>query len=200
MIKRLFDILASAIALVVLLPLILLVAYKVSRSLGKPVVFTQVRPGKNGQLFKMFKFRSMLDAVDNDGNALPDSERLTPFGKKLRSSSLDELPSLWNVLKGDMSFVGPRPLLVKYLPFYTPEENRRHNLRPGITGWAQVNGRNNLSWDKRLLLDVWYVAHQSFWLDLKIIFLTLKKVVKSEDVIIDPRSVMLDLDEERKQK
>lgn len=200
MIKRLFDILASAIALIVLLPLILLVAYKVSRSLGKPVVFTQVRPGKNGQLFKMFKFRSMLDAVDSDGNALPDSERLTPFGKKLRSSSLDELPSLWNVLKGDMSFVGPRPLLVKYLPFYTQEENRRHNLRPGITGWAQVNGRNNLSWDKRLLLDVWYVAHQSFWLDLKIIFLTLKKVVKSEDVIIDPRSVMLDLDEERKQK
>ena len=159
-----------------LFPIILLTALLVRAKLGSPILFKQVRPGKNGDSFEMMKFRSMLDAVGKDGSPLPDGERLTKFGKFLRSASLDELPGLWNVLKGDMSLVGPRPLLVEYLPLYSEKQARRHEVRPGITGWAQVNGRNAISWEEKFKLDVWYVDHQSFWLDIKILILTLKKV------------------------
>ena len=176
MIKRIFDILVSVIALFLLCPIIFVVIRKVAKNLGIPVLFKQERPGQYGQIFRMIKFRSMRDAVDKEGNSLPDSERLTPFGQKLRSSSLDELPGLWNVLKGDMSLVGPRPLLVEYLPLYSDEQAKRHNVRPGITGWAQVNGRNAISWEEKFKLDVWYIENQSFWLDIKILFLTVKKV------------------------
>lgn len=190
MLKRLFDIVASFCALVLLSPVILLVAWKISKNLGKPVLFRQKRPGLNGDIFEMTKFRSMRDTVDESGNELPDSERLTPFGEKLRASSLDELPGLWNVLKGDMSLVGPRPLLVEYLPLYSTEQARRHEVRPGITGWAQVNGRNALSWEDKFKLDVWYVDNQSFWLDLKILFLTVKKVFVKEGISADGEATM----------
>lgn len=176
MLKRLFDISASLFAILILCPIIFIVSKKIAKNLGKPVLFRQLRPGKNGETFEMIKFRSMRDAVDENGNTLPDSERLTPFGEKLRSTSLDELPGLWNVLKGDMSLVGPRPLLVEYLPLYTEEQSKRHNVRPGITGWAQVNGRNAISWEEKFKLDVWYVENQSFFLDIKILLLTVKKV------------------------
>lgn len=176
MLKRFFDVLASLCGLIVLSPVIVVVAWKISRKLGSPVLFRQVRPGKDGKPFEMIKFRTMLDAVDSNGNPLPDSERMTPFGSFLRSSSLDELPGLWNVLKGDMSLVGPRPLLVEYLPLYSTEQGRRHDVRPGLSGWAQVNGRNAISWEDKFKLDVWYVDNCSFWLDIKIIFLTIKKV------------------------
>ncbi|SFQ10978.1 Sugar transferase involved in LPS biosynthesis (colanic, teichoic acid) [Geopseudomonas sagittaria] len=182
MIKRLFDILASACGLLLLSPVIAIVAWQISRKLGSPVLFRQVRPGLNGKPFEMVKFRTMRDALDADGNPLPDSERMTPFGSFLRSSSLDELPELWNVLKGDMSLVGPRPLLMEYLPLYSPEQYRRHEVRPGVSGWAQVNGRNALSWEEKFKLDVWYVDNRSLWLDLKVIFLTLKKVVVREGI------------------
>jgi sugar transferase EpsL len=171
----------------------ILVRYK----LGYPVIFKQQRPGLHGKPFYLYKFRTMTEERDENGELLPDHLRLTPFGQFLRKFSLDELPQLYNILKGDMSFVGPRPLLMKYLPYYTDREKKRHNVRPGITGLAQVSGRNNLDWDERLELDVKYVENYSFWLDLKIIFLTIKKVLKSEDVVIDPRSTMKDLDEER---
>lgn len=171
----------------------ILVRYK----LGSPVLFKQQRPGLHGKPFYLYKFRTMTEERDENGELLPDHLRLTPFGKFLRKFSLDELPQLYNILKGDMSFVGPRPLLMKYLPYYTDREKKRHNVRPGITGLAQVSGRNNLGWDERLELDVKYVENYSFWLDIKIIFLTIKKVLKSEDVVIDPRSTMKDLDEER---
>ena len=174
--KRLFDVVASVMGLLLLLPIIAIVAWKVRIKLGSPVLFRQVRPGLNGKPFEMVKFRTMKDAVDVQGNPLPDSERLTSFGAFLRSASLDELPELWNVLKGDMSLVGPRPLLMEYLPLYSPEQYRRHEVRPGVTGWAQVNGRNALSWEEKFKLDVWYVDNRSFWLDLKILFLTIKKV------------------------
>ena len=182
MIKRLFDILASACGLLLLSPVIAIVAWLISRKLGSPVLFRQVRPGLNGKPFEMVKFRTMRDALDADGNPLPDAERMTPFGSFLRSSSLDELPELWNVLKGDMSLVGPRPLLMEYLPLYSPEQYRRHEVRPGVSGWAQVNGRNALSWEEKFKLDVWYVDNRSLWLDLKVIFLTLKKVVVREGI------------------
>lgn len=175
--KRLFDIMASAIGLVLFAPIILLVALKVHRKLGSPVLFRQTRPGVDGKPFDMVKFRTMKDTVDANGNQLPDSERMTPFGQFLRSSSLDELPELWNVLKGDMSLVGPRPLLMEYLSLYSADQYRRHNVRPGVTGWAQVNGRNALSWDEKFRLDVWYVDNQSLWLDIKILLLTVKKVL-----------------------
>jgi lipopolysaccharide/colanic/teichoic acid biosynthesis glycosyltransferase len=155
---------------------LLIVSRKVAKNLGSPVLFKQSRPGLHGKVFEMNKFRSMLDAVDEEGNVLPDCERLTPFGNKLRSTSLDELPGLLSVLKGDMSLVGPRPLLVEYLPLYNAEQAKRHNVRPGITGWAQVNGRNAISWEEKFKLDVWYIENQSFWLDIKILFLTVKKV------------------------
>ena len=180
--KRLFDIIASASGLIFLSPVFLILIYLIRKNLGEPVFFTQERPGKDGKPFKMIKFRSMRDAVDKDGNPLPDSERLTPFGKKLRATSLDELPELWNVLKGEMSLVGPRPLLMSYLPLYNEFQNRRHEMRPGVTGWAQVNGRNALSWDEKFAHDIWYIDHYSFWLDMKILFLTVKKVFIKEGI------------------
>ncbi|PSV05527.1 sugar transferase [Photobacterium kishitanii] len=180
--KRLFDIVISSFALIVLSPIIAITAYFVHKKLGSPVLFRQARPGLNGKSFEMIKFRSMRDAIDKEGNLLPDSERLTSFGAKLRSTSLDELPGLWNVLKGDMSLVGPRPLLVEYLPLYSVEQARRHNVRPGITGWAQVNGRNAISWQEKFKLDVWYVDHQSLLLDIKILLLTVKKVFLKDGI------------------
>ena len=178
MLKRIFDILVAFIALVFLSPVLMFVGWKIAQKLGRPILFKQERPGLKGEVFQMIKFRSMRDGVDSDGNVLPDSERLTPFGDKLRSTSLDELPGLWSVLKGDMSLVGPRPLLVEYLPLYSATQARRHDVKPGITGWAQVNGRNAISWEQKFSFDVWYVDNQSFWLDIKILFLTVKKVFR----------------------
>jgi sugar transferase EpsL len=180
--KRTFDILISAAALLVLSPLLGLLALLVRFKLGTPMLFCQQRPGLNSRPFSMYKFRTMTDARDVTGTLLPDTERLTRFGRFLRSTSLDELPELWNVLKGEMSLVGPRPLLMHYLPLYTPEQVRRHEVRPGITGWAQVNGRNAISWEEKFALDVWYVDNVSLWLDLKIILLTVSKIVKSQDI------------------
>ena len=177
MLKRLFDTFAADFGFAILAPVILIVAWQVKRKLGSPLFFCQTRPGKDGKPFQMVKFRTMLDAVDTQGNSLPDSQRMTAFGHRLRSTSLDELPGLWNVLKGEMSLVGPRPLLMEYLPLYSKEQYRRHDVRPGITGWAQVNGRNAISWENKFKLDVWYVDNRSFWLDIKILFLTVKKVI-----------------------
>lgn len=177
MIKRLFDVVVSLVALILLSPVLLVVAVLVRRKLGSPVLFQQVRPGLYGKPFKMVKFRTMRDAVDQDGKPLPDSERLTRFGQLLRSTSLDELPELWNVLKGEMSLVGPRPLLMEYLQHYNTRQATRHNVRPGVTGWAQVNGRNAISWEQKFEYDAWYVENRSFWLDIKILWLTVKKVV-----------------------
>ena len=188
--KRLFDIIASASGLIFLSPVFLILIYLIRKNLGEPVFFTQERPGKDGKPFKMIKFRSMRDVVDKDGNPLPDSERLTPFGKKLRATSLDELPELWNVLKGDMSLVGPRPLLMSYLPLYNEFQNRRHEMKPGVTGWAQVNGRNALSWDEKFAHDIWYIDHYSFWLDMKILFLTVKKVFIKEGISAEGEATM----------
>ena len=180
--KRLLDFTAALLGLIALaLPLLILIAL-IRRKLGSPVFFTQVRPGMHGKPFKMVKFRSMLSERSTDGELLPDAVRLTPFGRFLRSTSLDELPELWNVLKGDMSLVGPRPLLMEYLPLYSPEQARRHEVRPGITGWAQVNGRNAISWEDKFKLDVWYVDHCSLWLDIKILWLTVKKVLVREGI------------------
>lgn len=180
--KRLFDLCGSILGILIFaLPLILLV-YLVRSRLGSPVFFTQVRPGLNGKPFRMVKFRSMTDGRSPDGKLLPDADRLTHFGALLRSTSLDELPELWNVLKGEMSLVGPRPLLVEYLPLYTPEQARRHDVRPGITGWAQVNGRNAISWEEKFALDVWYVENQSLWLDIKILWLTVRKVLVRDGI------------------
>ncbi|TQP08993.1 sugar transferase [Vibrio cholerae] len=180
--KRTFDFLLAAIFLLLFFPIILFIAWKIRKNLGSPVLFRQTRPGLNGQPFEMIKFRTMKDAVDANGNPLPDSERMTPFGDKLRNSSLDELPELWNVLKGEMSLVGPRPLLMQYLPLYSKEQARRHEVRPGVTGWAQINGRNAISWEEKFKLDVWYVDNRSFWLDLRVLLLTVKKVIFKEDI------------------
>ncbi len=182
MLKRFIDICASLCALILLSPVMAIVAWNIRKKLGSPVLFRQVRPGRDGKPFEMIKFRTMRDAVGGDGHPLADAERMTPFGSFLRVSSLDELPELWNVLKGDMSLVGPRPLLMEYLPLYSQEQSRRHEVRPGVTGWAQVNGRNALSWDEKFKLDVWYVDNQSFLLDLKILFMTIKKVVVKEGI------------------
>lgn len=182
MLKRLLDIVIASSALVLLSPVYALVAYKVKKNLGSPVLFRQLRPGLYGKPFEMVKFRTMKDALDLDGNPLPDSERLTAFGKMLRSTSLDEMPELWNVIKGDMSIVGPRPLLMEYLPLYNREQAKRHNVRPGITGHAQVNGRNAISWEKKFELDTWYVENQSLWLDFKIMLKTVKKVIAKDDI------------------
>ena len=190
MIKRLFDIAAASSALVFLAPVYAVTAYKVKKNLGSPVLFRQVRPGLHGQPFEMLKFRSMKDATDAEGNVLPDSERLTDFGKRLRDSSLDELPELWNVIKGDMSLVGPRPLLMEYLPLYNEEQKRRHQVRPGITGYAQVNGRNAIGWDKKFALDTWYVDNQSLWLDIKILIKTVKKVVIKDGISEEGEATM----------
>ena len=180
--KRLIDVVASAGGLIVLSPLLVVLWLMVRRQMGRPALFRQVRPGLHGRPFEMIKFRTMRDAVGPDGQALPDAERLTDFGRWLRATSLDELPELWNVLKSDMSLVGPRPLLMEYLPLYTPDQARRHEVRPGITGWAQVNGRNALSWDQKFALDVWYVDNFNFWLDLRILVLTVVKVFKRDGI------------------
>ncbi|ATA52824.1 sugar transferase [Variovorax boronicumulans] len=180
--KRFFDIVLACVALLLLgLPLLFL-TWQVSRKLGSPAFFRQTRPGMHGRPFNMVKFRTMTDARGADGELLPDADRLTPFGRFLRASSLDELPELWNVLKGDMSLVGPRPLLMDYLPLYSTEQSRRHEVRPGITGWAQINGRNALSWDEKFKLDVWYVDNRSLWLDIKILRLTVRKVLVRDGI------------------
>lgn len=183
--KRLFDIAVSGTALVLLSPVIVTSAVLIKKKLGSPVIFKQTRPGKDGQPFEIYKFRTMTDERDAKGELLPDAERLTDFGKMLRKLSIDELPQLLNVLKGDISLVGPRPLLMQYLPLYNEHQKRRMEVRPGITGWAQVNGRNNISWEEKFDLDVWYVDHQSFILDLYIIYLTVVKVFKQSDISQD---------------
>jgi lipopolysaccharide/colanic/teichoic acid biosynthesis glycosyltransferase len=183
--KRLFDFIVALTVLIILLPVIIIVSALIFFTLGSPILFIQNRPGLNGKVFKMMKFRTMLDGKDKLGNLLPDNDRMTPFGAFLRSTSLDELPGLFNVLKGDMSLVGPRPLLVQYLSLYSSEQARRHNVCPGITGWAQVNGRNAISWEQKFKFDVWYVDNQSFFLDLKILLLTVKKVFVREGISAD---------------
>lgn len=180
--KRFLDFFAALIGLMLIWPLILLIGVLVHVKLGSPVVFSQVRPGLAGKPFRMYKFRTMTDAKDEQGQLLPDEVRLTAFGRFLRSTSLDELPELWNVLKGEMSLVGPRPLLMEYLPLYTAEQARRHEARPGITGWAQVNGRNAISWEDKFRLDVWYVDNQSLWLDIRILWMTVRKVIVREGI------------------
>ena len=190
MLKRIIDITIASTALILLSPVYFIVAHKVKKNLGSPVLFRQVRPGLHGKPFEMFKFRTMKDALDAEGNPLPDSERLTPFGKMLRATSLDEMPELWNVIKGDMSIVGPRPLLMEYLPLYNEEQAKRHNVRPGITGYAQVNGRNAISWEKKFELDTWYVENQSLWLDFKIMFKTIKKVIAKDDISAEGEATM----------
>ena len=191
MLKRILDVAIASTALVLLSPVYALVAYKVKKNLGSPVLFRQTRPGLHGQPFEMIKFRTMKDALDAEGNPLPDSERLTPFGKMLRATSLDEMPELWNVIKGDMSIVGPRPLLMEYLALYNEQQAKRHNVRPGITGYAQVNGRNAISWEKKFELDTWYVENQSLWLDFKIMLKTIKKVIAKDDISAEGEATMI---------
>lgn len=188
--KRLMDILGAMAGLLLLAPVIVLLSLLVRVKLGSPVLFRQSRPGRAGQSFQMAKFRTMTDARDANGELLPDADRLTGFGQFLRASSLDELPELWNVLKGDMSLVGPRPLLMDYLPLYSERQARRHEVRPGITGWAQINGRNALSWEEKFELDVWYVENRTLWLDIKILFLTVWKVVKRDDISQEGEATM----------
>lgn len=198
MIKRLFDITAATTALIILSPVYGLVAYKVKKNLGSPVLFRQVRPGLNSEPFEMFKFRTMTDAVDSEGKPLSDGERITDFGRFLRKTSLDELPELLNIIKGDMSIVGPRPLLMKYLPYYTEEESKRHSVRPGLTGLSQVNGRNMLNWDDRLSLDSYYVDNMSLLLDAKIILKTVLVVFNRKDIAEVPSDIFPSLDIYRK--
>lgn len=180
--KRAFDLVLATLALVVLSPVLAVIALLVRINLGSPVFFGQERPGREGHRFRIWKFRTMLEERTSDGLPRPDADRLTPFGRRLRATSLDELPELWNILRGEMSFVGPRPLLVDYLPLYSPEQARRHEVRPGLTGWAQINGRNAISWEERFALDVWYVDHRSLGLDLKILWLTLWRVLRREGI------------------
>lgn len=180
--KRLMDIFVATVALVMLSPVLLIVAWLIRRQMGSPVLFRQTRPGLHGRPFEMIKFRTMRDAIGEDGQQLPDRERLTELGRFLRSSSIDELPELLNVIRGDMSIVGPRPLLMDYLPLYSPEQARRHDVRPGVTGWAQINGRNAIAWEEKFAFDTWYVDNRSLWLDLKIIWLTALKVVKRDGI------------------
>lgn len=182
MLKRLLDIIIASVALILLSPLYLYISYKVRKNLGSPVIFRQVRPGLHGKPFEMIKFRTMTDQRDEHGNLLPNEQRLPKFGKMLRATSLDEMPELWNVIKGDMSIVGPRPLLMDYLPLYNEEQAKRHKVRPGMTGHAQVNGRNSISWEEKFKLDTWYVENQSIWLDFKIMFQTVKKVIIKEGI------------------
>ena len=183
--KRAVDVALSALALVVLAPVLAVIAWRVRRELGSPVLFRQRRPGLHGELFTLYKFRTMTDETDDEGRLLPDEQRLPPFGQWLRSTSLDELPELLNVLRGDMSLVGPRPLLIEYLDLYTPEQARRHELRPGITGWSQVNGRNDMPWPQKLALDVWYVDHRSLWLDVRILVRTVWVTVTRRGVSLE---------------
>ena len=189
-IKRLLDILLSGLALIVLSPVLLVTAILVRTKLGSPVIFCQERPGKDEKIFRLYKFRSMTDEKDENGNLLPDEIRLTRFGRLLRSTSLDELPELWNIFRGDMSIVGPRPLLVRYLPRYNEEQKHRHDVRPGLTGWAQINGRNAISWEEKFRLDVWYVRNLRFTTDVKIIFLTVKKVFCREGISSEMAATM----------
>lgn len=190
MIKRTFDLLVAIFTLVALLPVLLVLAWLVKVKLGTPILFCQTRPGKGGAAFMMYKFRTMTDMRDKQGHLLPDKDRLTNFGKFLRASSLDELPELLNVLKGEMSLVGPRPLLIEYLPLYSAQQARRHEVRPGITGWAQVNGRNAISWEEKFKLDVWYVDNRSLWLDVKILWLTMLRVVRRSGISQDGHVTM----------
>lgn len=190
MLKRLFDVVGASIGLLVLAPVYCILALLIRYRLGSPVLFRQVRPGLHGKPFRMIKFRTMRDAFGPDGQALPDARRMTSLGRLLRSTSLDELPELWNVLKGDMSLVGPRPLLMEYLPLYSHEQARRHKVRPGITGWAQVNGRNAISWEEKFALDVWYVDHHTLWLDMKILYLTLCKVLVRDGISAEGEATM----------
>jgi len=189
-VKRLFDILTAATLLTVLSPLFLTLAAAIRASLGAPILFRQQRPGRHGKPFAIYKFRTMTDARDAQGNLLPDAERLTGLGRFLRSTSLDELPELWNVLKGDMSLVGPRPLRMAYLARYTPEQARRHDVKPGITGWAQVNGRNALTWEEKFALDIWYVEHWTYWLDLRILWITLVQVLRRQGITAEGHATM----------
>ncbi|WP_319021381.1 sugar transferase [Pseudomonas sp. FME51] len=198
MLKRIFDVVASATGLLLLSPVFAIVAWQVRRKLGSPIFFRQIRPGVDGKPFQMIKFRTMRDAVDANGNPLPDSERITPFGRFLRSTSLDELPEFWNVLKGDMSIVGPRPLLIEYLDYYTEEEQLRHSVRPGVTGLAQVTGRNATTWDQRLQYDVEYAKTHNLWMDIRIIFKTIKQVCKREGVVVVPSEIYQKLSDERR--
>ncbi len=188
--RRFIDILVAAVGLIILSPLLAAIALAVRAKLGSPILFRQLRPGLHARPFTLFKFRTMLDAAGDAGMSLPDAQRLTPFGKFLRAWSLDELPELWNLLKGDMSLIGPRPLLMEYLPLYTPQQARRHEVRPGLTGWAQVNGRNAQGWDDRFALDVWYVDHRSFRLDLKILWMTVKSVLKRHGISAEGEATM----------
>jgi lipopolysaccharide/colanic/teichoic acid biosynthesis glycosyltransferase len=190
LIKRGLDMLGAGTGLIVLSPVLIVTSLMIRCQMGSPVLFRQTRPGRDCKPFQMIKFRTMRDAIASDGRSLPDVERLTKLGRLLRSSSLDELPELWNVLKGDMSLVGPRPLLMEYLPLYSTEQARRHEVRPGVTGWAQVNGRNAISWEEKFALDVWYVDNRSPWLDLKIIWLTIRKVIKREGISAEGEATM----------
>jgi len=199
-IKRPMELVLASIALIVFSPVLLIISILVKINLGSPVIFKQERPGLKGKVFTMYKFRTMTDERDESGRLLPDGERLTKFGNFLRSTSLDELPELWNIVRGDMGIVGPRPLLVRYLPYYTHEERQRHDVRPGLTGLAQVNGRNLLSWDRRLELDVWYTKNITLKLDITIMFLTIKNVILQKDIAVADQHVMDSLDVERGQK
>jgi len=198
MLKRAFDFTASLLGLILLSPVLLVTSLLVAIKLGRPVFFTQVRPGLHGEPFKMIKFRTMTNERDEHGDLLPNEQRMTRFGRILRSASLDELPELFNVLKGEMSLVGPRPLLMDYLPYFSEEQNRRHEARPGITGWAQVNGRNAIGWDKKLALDTWYVDNRSLLLDLKILWMTVAKVVKRDGITHEGHVAMPRFDEQMK--
>jgi sugar transferase EpsL len=195
--KRLVDVILVTIGMVLLAPLVAVLAWKVRRELGTPVLFLQDRPGLHEEVFRLRKFRTMSDTRGPDGQLLPDEQRLTDFGRFLRSTSLDELPEMVNVLKGEMSLVGPRPLLVEYLEHYTPQQARRHEVRPGITGWAQINGRNNMSWDDKLALDVWYVDHRSLWLDVRILLRTLWVMVIRQGVSLEGHATTVRFDEDR---
>lgn len=190
MLKRIFDVSIALMALFLMLPIFILVAYKVRKNFGAPVLFRQARSGLDGKTFEIIKFRTMSDDKDSDGNLLPDEYRLTDFGKKLRASSLDELPQLWNVLKGEMSIVGPRPQLIEYLPLYNEEQFKRHLVQPGVTGYAQINGRNNISWEKRFELDIWYVDNQSMWLDIQILFKTVRLVITKHGICAEGEATM----------
>lgn len=199
-IKRFFDFILSLIALIILSPVFLVIAILVRIKLGSPIIFKQQRPGKNEKIFTLYKFRTMTDKKDENGNLLPDSERLTKFGKVLRSTSLDELPELINIIKGDMSIVGPRPLLVKYLPYYTEEERHRHDVRPGLTGLAQIHGRNTTNWTDRFRYDVEYTHNITFLGDIRIVIGTVMKVIKKQDILVGTEQILLNLDEERRKK
>ncbi len=196
--KRCFDLLVAILALLVLALPLLAIFWLIRYKLGSPIFFRQIRPGLSGKPFNMIKFRTMTNQSDSEGNLLPDSQRLTSFGLFLRVTSLDELPELWNVIKGDMSLVGPRPLLMEYLPLFTDEQARRHEVRPGITGWAQVNGRNSISWEEKFKLDIWYVDNRSFLLDLKILLLTIKKIIKRDGISAQGEATMTEFKGEGK--